>query len=104
MQTTIENVLKPEIVAPGVDIIAPYPGNKYATITGTAVAAAHTSAAVSLFLQYILVDEFYPNRAFVQQIRPYLETGAKQDHNNTYPNVNYGYGVLNIRGMFDQLK
>ncbi|HSQ90413.1 S8 family peptidase, partial [Romboutsia sp.] len=101
---TINNSLKPEIVAPGVDIIAPYPGNKYATITGTAVAGAHVSGAVSLFLQYVLVDKLYPNRSFVQQIRPYLETGAKKDPNITYPNINYGYGILDIRGMFEQLR
>lgn len=101
---TIDNLLKPEIVAPGVDIIAPYPGNKYATITGTAVASAHTCGAIALFLQYILVNDMYPNRAFVQQIRPFLEIGAKRDPNNIYPNINYGYGVLDIRGMFDQLK
>ncbi len=101
---TINNLLKPEIVAPGVDIIAPYPGNKYATITGTSVAAAHTSGAVSLFLQYTLVDKIYSNRAYIQQIRTYIEAGAKKQPDITYPNTSYGYGILNIRGMFDQLK
>ena len=31
--------LKPDIVAPGVNIIAPYPGGRYARLTGTAAAA-----------------------------------------------------------------
>jgi subtilisin family serine protease len=101
---TIDNLLKPEIVAPGVDIIAPYPGNKYATITGTAAAAAYTSGSVSLFLQYALVDNNYPNRSFVQQIRTYIEAGTKRQSNITYPNTAYGYGILDIRGMFDQLR
>ena len=73
---TIDNLLKPDIVAPGVDIIAPYPGNKYATITGTAVAAAYTSGCSFSFYQYTLVDNKYPNRAFVQQIRTYIEAGS----------------------------
>ncbi|CEH33565.1 Subtilisin-like serine germination related protease [Romboutsia lituseburensis] len=101
---TVEGSLKPAIVAPGVDIIAPYPGNKYATITGTAVAAAYTSGAVALYLQYTLVDRRYMNRGFVQQIRTYLRAGAKRSANISYPNYGYGYGLLNIKGVFDQLR
>ncbi|MGL4914561.1 MAG: bifunctional germination protease/germinant receptor pseudoprotease CspBA [Romboutsia sp.] len=101
---TIANLYKPDIVAPGVNIIAPYPGNKYAQITGTGPASAHTSGAVALFLQYTLVDKNYPDKAFIQKIRTYIRGGAKTNPDITYPNVNYGYGELNIRGMFDQLK
>lgn len=101
---TVEGSLKPAIVAPGVDIIAPYPGNKYATITGTAAAAAYTSGAVALYLQYTLVDRRYMNRGFVQQIRTYLRAGAKRSANISYPNYGYGYGLLNIKGVFDQLR
>ncbi|MBP1855604.1 S8 family peptidase, partial [Metaclostridioides mangenotii] len=40
---TIQNWAKPGIIAPGVNIIAPYPGNTYGTITGTGASAAHVS-------------------------------------------------------------
>ncbi|HSQ90215.1 S8 family serine peptidase [Romboutsia sp.] len=92
------------MVAPGVNIIAPYPGNTYATITGTSPAAAHTCGAVALFMQYVLEDIRYMDKAFVSKIRTYLTAGATRDINITYPNSSYGYGILNIRGMFDQLK
>ncbi|HSQ87504.1 bifunctional germination protease/germinant receptor pseudoprotease CspBA, partial [Romboutsia sp.] len=101
---TITGEPKPDIVAPGVNIIAPYPGNTYATITGTSPAAAYASGAVALFMQYVLEDVRYRDKAFVSKIRTYLTAGATRDNNITYPNSSYGYGELNIRGIFDQLK
>lgn len=101
---TVDGLYKPAIVAPGVNIIAPYPGNTYGTVTGTAAAAAHVSGALALYLQYVLVDKAYTDRAFIQQARTYLKAGADRNINRTYPNNDYGYGVLNIRGMFEQLK
>ncbi len=101
---SIGELIKPDLVAPGVNIIAPYPGNKYAKITGTAAAGAYVSGAVALFLQYILVDNNYPDKAFVQKIRTYINAGAKRNPQIVYPNQSYGYGELDIRGMFDQLK
>ena len=32
--------IKPEVVAPGVELTGTYPGNRYGTMTGTSVAAA----------------------------------------------------------------
>lgn len=100
----ISKLQKPDIVAPGVNIIAPYPGGKYATITGTAPASAYAAGCAALFLQYVLVERKYPEKAFVQKIRTYFRGGAVRDSNILYPNNSYGYGVLNIRGIFNQLR
>lgn len=100
----INGMLKPDVVAPGVKIIAPYPGNKYGNITGTAVAAAQVSGAVALFMQYILDDNDYEDKAFVQKINTFIKAGAVKNKNIDYPNENYGYGLLNIKNMFEQLK
>ena len=101
---TIAGGYKPDIVAPGVNIIAPYPGNTYATITGTAAAAAYVSGAAALYMQYVLVDGMYRSKSFSQKIKTYLNVGAKRSIDITYPNNSYGYGILDIRGMFEQLR
>lgn len=101
---TINGILKPDIVAPGVNIIAPYPGGGYATITGTAASASYTSGCVALFYQYIIAENNYPNKAFVQKTRTYFRAGAIRENNIQYPNNSYGYGVLNIRNVFDQFR
>ncbi len=101
---TIDNQLKPDIVAPGVNIIASYPGGGYATVTGTAPAAAYTSGCIAYLLQNNFVNENYPRLAYVQKIRTYLRAGATRFDNISYPNNNLGYGFLNIKGAFYQLR
>ena len=100
----ISNIMLPDIVAPGVNIIAPYPGNKYGTITGTAPAAAYVSGVSAMYMQYTLVDEYYRNKAYFQMIRTYMQAGAKTNSNIQYPNTSLGYGLLDARGMFDALR
>lgn len=101
---TIDYIQVPDIVAPGVNIVAPYPGEKYARISGTAPAAAYVSGSLALFLQYVLVEKRYPEKAFTQAMITYLKAGAVRTYNISYPNSALGYGLLNIRNVFDQLK
>ena len=101
---TIDYIPAPDIVAPGVNIIAPYPGEKYARISGTAPAAAYVTGSLALFLQYVLVENRYPKKAFPQSMVTYLKAGATRFDNTSYPNSALGYGLLNIRGSFEQLK
>lgn len=95
---------KPDVVAPGVNIIAPYPNNKYATITGSAPAAAHASGVVALYYEYVIVEDTYPNKGFIQMIRTFMQGGATRLGDIIYPNDTTGYGILDLRGMFEQLK
>ncbi|WP_304341490.1 S8 family peptidase [Metaclostridioides mangenotii] len=98
---TIQNWAKPDIIAPGVNIIAPFPGNTYATITGTGASAAHVSGAAALYFQYTLVDGNYYNQAYLSNFKTFIKLGAERAVNIVYPNYSYGYGVLNVRRMFD---
>ncbi|MCU9812404.1 MULTISPECIES: S8 family peptidase [Paraclostridium] len=101
---TINGLGRPDIVAPGVNIISTYPGNSYATITGTAASGAYLAGAVILYLQYAVVDNYYPLKGFTNMIRTYIQAGAKRNSEIVYPNDIYGYGLLDIRGAFEQLK
>ena len=69
---------KPDIIAPGVNIIAPYPNSQYGTVTGSGVASAFATGAVALMLQYVLVDKNYKDKAVIQKIRTYMRAGAKR--------------------------
>ena len=100
----IQDDMNPVLVAPGVDIIGPYPQNTYGRLTGTSAAAAYVSGVAALFYQYTIVDGRYPQYGFLQDVNAFLQLGATRSNDIVYPNTSYGFGILNARGMFDQFR
>ncbi|MBC6002755.1 S8 family peptidase [Paeniclostridium sp. NSJ-45] len=90
--------IKPDIVAAGVDIIAPYKNNSYNTSIGTGVSASIVSGVLALIIQYIKDQyEFYQGSLYTQQLKTYLMLGATKKDIYTYPNISQGYGILNLK-------
>lgn len=100
----IQNELNPNLIAPGVDIIGPYPNNTYGRLTGTAASAAYVSGACALFFEYTIVDNNYPHQGFIPKVKAFLELGAIRNQGTIYPNNIAGYGVLSVRGLFEQFR
>ena len=86
------NKFKPEISAPGVNILsADYKGG-YVLKTGTSMAAPHVTGAVALILEAnrnLTVDK-------VEEILKSTATPLTDDHYISSPNMGYGYGKLNV--------
>lgn len=101
---TIGRIERPDLVAPGVNIIAPYENNNYALVSGSGVASSYTAGSVALIMQFILFKENYKDKAVVQKIKTYLRAGAKRDSKINYPDVSYGYGNLDIKGTFEEIR
>lgn len=81
---------KPDIVAPGVNILSSIPGGKYTIYTGTSMASPHVTGVVCLMLKAnpnLSVDQ-------IEKILNETATPLKDDHYTTTPNHGYGHGKV----------
>lgn len=97
---TTDNRIKPELAAPGVNYIAPTLNNEFIPYTGTGVAASHTAGIVALFLEWAVVRKKDISVDTIV-IKNYMIRGAVRKGNITYPNRDWGYGILSIYNVFD---
>jgi subtilisin family serine protease len=100
---TRSNTIKPELAAPGVNYHAPDVKGTYSNFTGTGVASAHMAGIVALALEWGVVRGNAPSFD-TQEIKKYLIRGAKRSRNLTYPNRDWGYGMVDIFNTFDVLR
>lgn len=96
-------VIKPEIAAPGVNVTGPTLNQGFEDFTGTSVATAHTCGINALLLEWGTVRNNFPRMNTIE-IKKLLIRGARRDVNVTYPNRDWGYGILDIYNVFDRLR
>lgn len=89
--------VKPDLVAPGVDITTTAVGGGYAAVTGTSFATPFVTAAAALLMQWGIVlgkDQFL----YGEKVKAYLQRGARRLPGFTqWPNNQVGYGALCLR-------
>ncbi|MDF2587392.1 MAG: hypothetical protein K0S41_1233 [Anaerocolumna sp.] len=100
---TRTDTISPDLAAPGVNLIGPTFNNGYTTMTGTSLAAAHTAGVAAMVLQWGIVEGNYTQIDTVE-IKNLLLRGARRDPNNTYPNRDWGYGILDVYNAFNSLR
>lgn len=93
------NDIKPDITAPGVDLTVPRLRGGYTTATGSSVAAAFTAGCAALMAQWGMART--PVRYFnTNELKAYLIRGARRNPALTYPNREWGFGILDIFQVF----
>ena len=100
---TAINRVKPEVAAPGVNVLGPTLDGGFARFTGTSVAAAHTTGIAVLMFEWGYLRGNIPNMSTVE-MRNLLIRGARRDVDAVYPNRDWGYGILDIYNVFDALR
>lgn len=92
-----ENVLKPDIAAPGVHVTAPVPGGGYQSFSGTSFAAPFVTGSAALLMEWGIVRGNDPY-LYGEKVKAYLRKGAKQLAGyERWPNALLGYGALCVR-------
>lgn len=98
-----DGTIKPIIGAPGVDLQAPAIDGGYRLMSGTGVATAHTAGITALILEWAILRENYPGMDTVEA-KNFIIRGARRKDNLTYPNREWGYGMIDIYNVFDILR
>ncbi len=100
---TVANTISPTLAAPGVDVIVPTLNDRYTINGGTSIAAAFTAGVVAMLLEWGIVNG-NQTQFDTLQIKNFLIRGAKRDRNITYPNREWGYGILDVFNAFTSLQ
>lgn len=93
---TSDAYVKPDLVAPGVGVIAPDREGGYLPVTGTSFAAPFVTGAAALLMQWGIVMGNDPY-LYGEKVKAYLRKGAKPIRGVAeYPDPRVGYGALCI--------
>ncbi len=91
------NLIKPDIVAPGVDVTAAAVGGGYAQFTGTSFATPFVTGGAALLMEWGIVRGNDPY-LFGEKVKAHFRRGARPLPGFTeYPNPQVGYGALCVR-------
>ncbi len=95
--------IKPNFVAPGVEVFGAAPGDMFVTRNGTSAASAVTAGAVALMMEWGIVRGNYSAISGID-IKNMLIRSAERDPRRTYPDRAYGWGRLNLYRAFEEIR
>lgn len=97
------NQVKPDLVAPGVDITSCAAGGGYETRSGTSMATPFVSGSCALLMQWGIVEKRDPF-LYGEKLKAYLIRGAKRlPFAQNYPNPQTGWGALCLKNSLPTL-
>jgi len=94
--------VKPDLVAPAVDIVSARAGGGYDSFTGTSMAAPFVTGAAALMMEWGIVLDNDPF-LYGQRVKAFLKRGARRNPGITYPNPIWGYGTLCLEDALEYL-
>ncbi|MEG0774279.1 S8 family peptidase [Clostridium sp.] len=100
---TRDGRIKPDITSGGVNVLTTTVGGGTTTVTGSSAATAVLTGAVALLLQWGIVEGNDIDMHGVT-IKSYLIRGARERPDEEYPNPVWGYGTLDLLGVFEALR
>ena len=93
------NRMKPDIVAPGRDILSALPGGMYGALDGTSMAGPHVVGVVALLWSAdpsLIGDIDRTEQILIETAQPYTGSTSLGCFEGGVPNAAYGYGVVDV--------
>ncbi|SFR59337.1 S8 family peptidase [Anaeromicropila populeti] len=94
---------KPDIAAPGVSVISPALNHGFTEVTGTSPATAHAAGVAAMILEWAIVERNLTTINTID-IKILMIRGARRLPGSSYPNKQWGYGILDVYNIFDSLR
>lgn len=94
--------VKPDLVAPGVDIMSSNKYGGYGLFTGTSIAAPFVTGSAALMMQWGIVNGNDPF-LYGERVKAFLRFGARRLNGIIYPNPYWGYGMLCLQNTMNTL-
>ncbi|SHI70730.1 Subtilase family protein [Clostridium cavendishii DSM 21758] len=100
---TRDNRIKPDLVAGGINAMAATIGGATRMISGCSVATAIVAGCSALIFQWGIINGNDTN-LYSTKLKTYLIGGTIKREGDIYPNRDFGYGILNMKGIFDNIR
>lgn len=92
------SIIKPNVAAPGVDVLSCIPGGQYASFSGTSMAGPHTAGVVALMISAnpALAGEVELIESILEQTAriTYTNDGCGGELPSALPNNTFGFGII----------
>ncbi|MDU5491961.1 MAG: S8 family peptidase [Clostridium perfringens] len=99
---TTKDYIQPIITAGGINAITTKPGGGTITMSGASVAGAILAGCCALIIQWAVVDG-NDLQMYATKLQAYIIRGARKREGDTYPNRQWGYGILDMQEIFKSL-
>lgn len=100
---TRDGRVKPEVATGGINATTTGLMNSTVIVSGSCVGCAVLGSAVLLLLQWGIVLGNDPNM-YGPKVRAYISRGAQRRPGDIYPNTEWGFGFLDLRATFVDLR
>ncbi len=101
---TTPRLVKPDLVAPGVNIRTTGLNNSEVVVSGTSFATPFVTGSTAILMEYGIVKNNDPY-LYGEKVKAYLRRGAQEMlGEEIYPNNTVGYGKLDIFNTFENIR
>ena len=98
---TRSGLIKPDIAAPGFQLLCAIPEDQYSTLTGTGAAAAHTAGIIAMIMEWAYSKGNFTGITGIQINRMIIRE-AQRNKLYIYPNNIWGYGQISIYNILNR--